>query len=98
MIEPIHLDPTRARHAGSALAQAFQDDPMYRYVCPDPEERRRTTAPLFEAAVKPSLAFGEAWTTPDLNGAALWLAPGNTSLNFWHIARTGFVMVFAIMR
>jgi len=39
--QPYHLDPSQKVVAAEILANAFQNDPMYRYVIPNDEKRER---------------------------------------------------------
>ncbi len=63
--------------AAAALARAFQDDPLQRYVLPDPAERVALSPGHFAPILRYGLRFGEVWTTEGAPlGAAVWLPPG----------------------
>jgi hypothetical protein len=41
-IEPVRLEPSQRERAVAVLTRAFHDDPMYRYLFPDFDERVRS--------------------------------------------------------
>jgi uncharacterized protein YlaI len=43
MTEPIRLDSAHRDRAVETLLQAFRDDPMKTYICPDEADRVRST-------------------------------------------------------
>jgi len=63
------------RLVAELLAGAFQDDPVWMWICPDPVRRRRHLAGLFAQVVRPHLRRGDVLTTAGLEGAAVWAAP-----------------------
>ena len=76
--------------AAEALARAFFDDPLQRYVFPDPEERRARSPGHFRPLLAYGLRYGEVLTTPGRPlGAAVWLPPGATDVTPERAAETG---------
>jgi GNAT superfamily N-acetyltransferase len=73
---PRTADGAERAALAAVLAGAFQDDPVWEWICPDPVRRRRHLAGLFAQVVRPHLARGTVWTTDDHEGAAVWAAPG----------------------
>src|SRR5258705_13905140 len=62
--------------AAAALSRAFQDDPLQKYVLPDPVERAAQSPGLFTPLLRYGLNFGEVLTTAGSPaGAAVWLGP-----------------------
>ena len=62
--------------AAAALSRAFQDDPLQKYVLPDPVERAAQSPGLFAPLLRYGLNFGEVLTTEGSPvGAAVWLGP-----------------------
>ncbi len=82
----------------AVLTEAFADDPMYTAVLPDRDVRIRSLDALWRAIAGYSLAFGEIWTTPDVSGAACWIAPGETDYTFMRHLKTGFCLSRAVLR
>lgn len=75
------LDPCKLTEASEALARAFQDDPLQRYVFPDAAERRRLSPAHFEPVLRYGLMFGEVFATEGTpSGAAVCLPPGSTDV------------------
>lgn len=69
------LQPGRLDDASRVLARAFNDDPAWRWVIPDPQRRERLLPWLFSVGFEITVA--DVWTTTgDVLGAARWLPPG----------------------
>lgn len=64
-----------APELATALAQAFFDDPVFRWGVPDDDRRARMLPPFF-ALFTETLLIYEVYTDEDLSGAALWVPPG----------------------
>lgn len=64
-----------------ALAQAFQDDPQFRWIVPDDARRGRILEPAFELFLRRIwFAQDECYTTDTGAGAAVWERPGEWKL------------------
>jgi len=98
MTELIRLDPTQRDRATEVLVQAFRGDPIDAYICPDDVERVRSMRGLWDAVIGFTRVYGEAWTTPEVNGVACWLSPGHAEVNFRRMLRTGLALPRALMR
>jgi GNAT superfamily N-acetyltransferase len=98
MTEPVRLHPGQRNRAVETLVQAFRADPMYVYICPDETERERAMRGLWDAIIRLTLIYGEVWTTPEVNGVACWLSPGNTTIGLRQMLRTGFALPRALLR
>jgi ribosomal protein S18 acetylase RimI-like enzyme len=97
-MEAIRLAASERGRAAEVLARAFQDDPAYRRIVSDGAARSRSLRALFGAVVGYSLRYGNVYTTPAVEGAACWLAPGNTEITFWRMLRTGMGLQRAVAR
>ncbi len=61
----------------AALADAFEDDPVFGWLMPNPSRRRSRLVRFFKLELRHVvLPVGRAWTTEDLAGASLELPPG----------------------
>jgi GNAT superfamily N-acetyltransferase len=61
----------------NALAEAFQDDPIFRWLMPDDAGRQQRLRRFFTIELgQLVIPRGHAWTSPELTGAALSLPPG----------------------
>ena len=59
------------------LTRAFDDDPISHYFFRGDRRRERGLRRFFDIQMRHQyLVNGEAWTTDDLGGAALWMPPG----------------------
>ena len=91
-VEIVRLDREQRERAVDAVTRAFLDDPMWSCVLPDRTARGTLLRPMWNALAEFSLVYGEAWTTSNGDGAALWIRPGKTKTTLWMVARTGFAL------
>jgi len=91
-IEIVRLDREHQKRAVDAVTHAFVDDPMWSCVLPDREARGTLLRPMWNALASFSRVYGEAWTTSDGAGAALWIRPGKTKTTLWMMVRTGLAL------
>jgi ribosomal protein S18 acetylase RimI-like enzyme len=91
------LVPADVVPVAAMLARAFDDDPLFLAILPDPAQRRRALAALFEEwARRLHLPHDTNFTTDDHSGAALWSPPGHWSLSLFTLARMGPRMLGAL--
>ena len=65
------------RPVAAAVARGFQDNEIWSWVIPDDRRRARLLPRLYRARLRHLyIPRGEAFTTPDAVGGALWLPPG----------------------
>ncbi len=71
-------DPSPAALAAivNTLAMAFQDDPAFAWILPDPEIRRARLPKIFRFLACEDFASGSVLHSPDMEVATLWRAPG----------------------
>lgn len=72
---------------GALLARAFDDDPMFLFIEPDEDRRRRRLPWFFSAAARLGRQRGRLDATPE--AAAIWLTPGRTELGPGALVRSG---------
>jgi GNAT superfamily N-acetyltransferase len=58
------------------LARAFAEDPLTRWLHPNPRSRARQARRTFAVRLRQLAPQDEIWTTPEHSGAALWALPG----------------------
>jgi ribosomal protein S18 acetylase RimI-like enzyme len=83
--------------ASRSLARAFMDDPLQCYVFPDATERSEKSPAHFEALLKYGHKFGEVYATPNLEGAVVWLRPGETDVTPEKAERGGLAEIPALL-
>jgi len=73
----VRLDLSQADSLASALSRAIQNEPHFKYLIPD-EQARCTILPWFlrAVAIRACHVYGEIYTTPRIEGGALWISPG----------------------
>jgi GNAT superfamily N-acetyltransferase len=65
------------RPVARAVARGFQDNEIWSWVIPDDRRRARLLPRLYRARLRHLyIPRGEAFTTPDAVGGALWIPPG----------------------
>ena len=92
-LEIVRMAPGLERQASESLARAFFVDPLIVYYVPDEDMRRRALPVFMRVMLRYTLAHGEVWTTPGLDGLACWLPPGRTELSNWGLARAALGVV-----
>lgn len=85
----IRLAARDVPQASVTLARAFQDDPLMRFLIPDPVNRAQKLPWFLGTTVRYCLAYGEVHATPALDAIACWLTPGNTTVTPARVFRTG---------
>jgi ribosomal protein S18 acetylase RimI-like enzyme len=66
------------------LARAFDDDPWVTWLARKGPRRGAAIRELFRISLaKLALQHDESWTTPDVQGAALWIPPGKWQVRAW---------------
>ncbi len=87
------MNPSQVKPAAEALARAFQEDPYYGYILPDAQRRRRIVPWIFERVLRYGLLYGKVYTTPAVEGAAIWLGPTNPVFGWWGAVRAGLFLM-----
>jgi ribosomal protein S18 acetylase RimI-like enzyme len=78
-------------HASKVMARAFHEDPMMTYIIPEPERRPGLLRWFMLTSFRYGLRYGEVYTTDKLEGATIWLTPGNTTMTFGRMLRAGMM-------
>lgn len=68
--------PEQTATIAGALARAFFDDPVFRWIYPDDERRREVLPPFFSLWTQTFQPHDEIYTAGEGAGAALWAPPG----------------------
>jgi GNAT superfamily N-acetyltransferase len=85
----------------AALAQCFDADPFYDWVLPSGARRAPATLGFFRLLLSQLAGDLQAtYTTTDLSGSAVWLAPSSHQLSWWRQLRLipSFVSVVGLGR
>ena len=87
----IGRDTKQVEDAGRVLNRAFWDDPAAMYVIPDDATRSEKLTWFMTQAASYADLFGEPYTTAEnVDGAALWLKPGEWEMPEERMAEAGF--------
>ncbi len=87
----IPLTRENFERARTVMARAFEDYPLLRYVVPDDRWRLRLASALYGAVIRYCLAYGESFTTPEVEGTACWLPPDRPFPTFFRMVRAGML-------
>ena len=89
-VEP--LVPARYAEAGVVLARAFQNDPLWSYLCPSARGRPGQLAWMFERWARVVAPLGAGYITCGGEGVAIWLPPEHgPDVGLWPMVRAGLV-------
>lgn len=90
----VSLRPDRYGETARMLARAFEDDPMWSFLEPDPAERPRKSAWVIEHWARVVAPLGASWVAVDdagaISGAALWFPPGRFEVSLGRMLRAGY--------
>lgn len=82
------VDPARV---GAVLARAFADDPMFRYVLPDPRARTQRLPTLFAGSARHAARYGGVASVEDGRGIAVWTDQAHMTIGFADAIRGGMM-------
>jgi ribosomal protein S18 acetylase RimI-like enzyme len=85
-----HADAATIARIAALLARAFADDPEMVAAFPDAARRARQLPVLIGLNVRFGCRYGEVYTTPGMDGAAVWLPPG-ARFTLGRVARSGML-------
>ncbi len=78
--------------AVNTLTRAFDADPMFRWIFPDPQERARSLRLLNRVPLRFGLRYGRVTHCHDGMAVAIWVPPGR-SVSLVGMARSGMLSV-----
>jgi ribosomal protein S18 acetylase RimI-like enzyme len=89
----VPLTASHIPHAAMIFARAFQNDPFYTCALPDPARRARVLPWLQERLLRYGLRYGAVYTTPSLEGVAIWLGPQHPTIRVLGALQTGLFLL-----
>jgi ribosomal protein S18 acetylase RimI-like enzyme len=91
-IEPARLESAQVKPAATVLARAFHTNPGMIWTNPDERSRPRKLTWFMSVASTIGERYGEVYTTPGgIEGAAIWMPPGQTTVSLGQMVRAGFL-------
>ena len=72
----LRLEMSKTEELAVVLSEALCNELHFRYVIPDEPARLRFLRGYFGSAMRASQLNGEIYTTPRVDGGALWIGPG----------------------
>ena len=89
----VPLTASHIPHAAMLLARAFHEDPFYTCVLPDAEKRAQVLPWLQTRILRYGLRYGSVYTTPSLEGIAIWLGPEHPAVGVLGALQTGLFLL-----
>lgn len=91
MTVPVHrLELHQRERASRVIAQAFKTDPLLPYLTPEESKQNYFLSWLGDMGLRLGLGYGEVYTTPGVEGVAIWLLlSGQHPMTFWKMLRVG---------
>lgn len=94
-LAPVHVefgeDASALARIAALLARAFANDPQMVAALPDAQRRARHLPWLIGLNVRYGCLYGEVYTMPGWEGAAIWLPPHATTFTVGRMARAGML-------
>jgi ribosomal protein S18 acetylase RimI-like enzyme len=81
--------PEQLQRAAAVVGRAFADDPLLRYMFPNPAEWAKRVPWYFATNLKHASLFGEVYATPNFEGVAAWLSPADDHWSFERLQQSG---------
>ena len=91
------LKPADRATAAVTLGRAFEEDPLWSSLVPDPGERARVFPILWEGVISYCMIYGRVETTSAVRGVACWTRPGRAHPTLWRMLRSGGGLMRAVM-
>jgi len=86
----VRLTKKQIKPAAEMMARAFQDYPLSAFFFPDASERMKKQPVTFQSLLRYGVQYGEVYaTSPDLEGAAVWLPHDKAQRTLWRNIRIG---------
>jgi len=83
------LKPHQKERASRVIAQAFRADPLLPYITQEESKQDYMLSWLGDMGLRLGLSYGEVYTTPEVEGVAIWLLPGQYAMTFGKMLRLG---------
>jgi GNAT superfamily N-acetyltransferase len=87
----VPLPPGRWQQAGDTLARAFDVDPIWAAVFPEPTRRATALSAMFRGLVRVHEYAGRPLSTVEISAVALWRPPG-VRQRWWHTVQSRFTL------
>jgi GNAT superfamily N-acetyltransferase len=89
---PVLLAESQVEIGAELFARVFRNAPDMKYLIGDNTRiQDQTILHYYQSIIRIGLLDGEVYTTPNLDGVAVWVSPENAQLNLGILFRTGFL-------
>ncbi len=92
-MSPVALAWSQVEQGADLLARVFQYDPAMQFGSVSYAKWVR----FYRANIRMGLLYGEVYTTPSIDGVAVWISPENTGIILGPMLRTGFLTAILSM-
>lgn len=80
------------------LIEAFAKDPLFGYIMGSDDYDRKKTGHIHNFILQYGMKYGKVYAASSkIEGVAVWLPPGQTTMTFWRLIRSGVLSVRKIM-
>lgn len=91
-ISPVLLEESQVEQGAELLARIFQHAPDMTYLIGNNDKMlAKPMLRFYEAVIRIGLLSGKVYTTPAMDGLAIWNNPENNQFTFAMMFRTGFL-------
>ncbi len=94
----ILLASSQVEQGAEILARAFQNAPDMKFFIGDNAKMLdEKTLRFYQAVIRVGLLYGEVYTTPSMDGVAVWTSPETNNFSLGILFRTGFLTAILSM-
>lgn len=85
--------------AVNALGDAFLEDPFFEYLFEPRHAVEGTVRTIHAFTLEYGIRYGEVYSpSADIEGVAIWLPPGNTTITAWKAIRAGVLRLRSVRK
>lgn len=89
---PVILKKSQVEQGAEVLARALQHAPDMKFLVGDNNRMHdRATLRFYQSVIQIGLLYGAVYTTPAVDGVAVWMSPETTNFSLGILFRTGFL-------
>jgi len=89
------LGKAQIKPAAEVFARAFQNDPMYIYIIPKSDDRKKIVQHIFQFRIRYGVLYGEVYSiSPNLEGIAMWIPSENAHMTLWGSLRARVLLLY----
>ena len=91
----LRLKKADIKSAAKVFSRAFFEDPLANFLFPEEKTRQQSLMDYFEFRIRYGILYGEVYSTKNLEGVAVWIAPKNVKMTQWKMLRAGGMKLYS---